>query len=161
MKWVGGQGVLTILTKAPIINAADDYSNAPADGKRSCRALREPCHFQHLSQLWKLHAPAALHGRLREYEQARLTGQHCSCSAIFKCIRRCYTFSASHHHSRHHPVDSDIQHLSRLIWSTTSQAVHINREILHVCMTYFVYEGGLGRGQEVALQQPIKRSMQA
>jgi hypothetical protein len=28
--------------------------------------------------------------RSREYEQARLTGEHCSRSAIFKCIRRCY-----------------------------------------------------------------------
>lgn len=122
--------------KAPIINAADDYSNVPTGGRNTfLQALREPCHFQHLFQLWKLH------GRLREYEQARLTGQHCSCSAIFKCIRRCYISSASHHHSRHHPVDPGIQHLSRLIWSTTSQAVHISREILHACMTsFFVYE---------------------
>jgi hypothetical protein len=87
----------------------------------------------------KLHVPAAL-WKVGEYEQARLTGQHCSCPAILKCIRRCNTFSASHHHSRHHPVDPDIQHLSRLIWSTTSQAIHTSREILHACITYFVCE---------------------
>jgi len=41
-------------------NGSADKVFPPADGKTSLQALREPCHFQHLFQLWKLHVPVAL-----------------------------------------------------------------------------------------------------
>jgi hypothetical protein len=102
--------------EAPIINAADDYSNCShrrtENGPAGASGTMPFSEFVFSSENFMYLQP---YGRLREYEQVRLTGQ-------IVPVLPSLNASGDTIHFQHLvtilviiPVDPDIQHLSRLI----------------------------------------------